>query len=312
MSEQKSSRLGLVVLIAFLLTLAVGFVLVHRAYQAEGALRTLDFNAGTDPDPTHMEVNVKVVSVDPVKGEMTARLDFVPHGDLTKDDGRTLARNLKLTVNSATGKGEHEFAKGKKMNPFDLVLGIYDGQVMDFPFDTHKAEFYLDFEADAAGDKKSEAAKPAADAPAAASDDEEEDDSIEMDVNFTASLVGMSIKAAVQPDSSSDDMGIDIEVSRAPTVLFFSSFVMLAMWLLVFAVLRLLWSVSFGERKIEVGMFSFLGSMLFAFPALRNSQPGVPPIGTYGDFISFFWAEGLIALALLSIVMVWLARPTGK
>jgi len=37
---------------------------------------------------------------------------------------------------------------------------------------------------------------------------------------------------------------------------------------------------------------------LFAFPAVRNSQPGVPPVGTWGDFVSFFWAESMIALAL--------------
>jgi hypothetical protein len=52
--------------------------------------------------------------------------------------------------------------------------------------------------------------------------------------------------------------------------------------------------------------------LLFAFAAVRNSQPGVPPIGTYSDFIAFFWAEVLIALCLLSIIFAWVLRPAAK
>jgi hypothetical protein len=37
--------------------------------------------------------------------------------------------------------------------------------------------------------------------------------------------------------------------------------------------------------------------LLFAFAIVRNAQPGTPPIGTYSDFISFFWAEVIIALS---------------
>src|SRR6185437_14931326 len=65
------------------------------------------------------------------------------------------------------------------------------------------------------------------------------------------------------------------------------------------------------HRKIEISMFSFLGALLFAFPALRNSQPGTPPIGTMSDFIAFFWAEVIIALSLLSVVLRWIIRGHG-
>jgi hypothetical protein len=47
----------------------------------------------------------------------------------------------------------------------------------------------------------------------------------------------------------------------------------------------------------------------FAFAAVRNAQPGTPPIGTYSDFISFFWAEVIIALCLIILVFTWLLRP---
>jgi Domain of unknown function (DUF4436) len=49
--------------------------------------------------------------------------------------------------------------------------------------------------------------------------------------------------------------------------------------------------------------------LLFAFYAVRNSQPNVPPIGVYGDFISFFWAETLVGVCLLVTIFTWVFRP---
>lgn len=49
-------------------------------------------------------------------------------------------------------------------------------------------------------------------------------------------------------------------------------------------------------------------ALLFAFASVRNAQPGTPPIGTYSDFISFFWAEVIIALCLVILVFTWVLR----
>jgi hypothetical protein len=86
---------------------------------------------------------------------------------------------------------------------------------------------------------------------------------------------------------------------------------MIAMWALTIGVICLVFRVFAGHRKIEISMFSFLGALLFAFPALRNSQPGTPPIGTMSDFLAFFWAEVIIALSLLAVVLRWLIRGPG-
>ncbi len=127
------------------------------------------------------------------------------------------------------------------------------------------------------------------------------------------SVNGLAIGAAKAKDFEKDYPVIELTIERATTARFFSMFIMGAMWLLTIAVLLLVFHVLAGRRKIEVGMFSFLGALLFAFPALRNSQPGTPPIGTYGDFIAFFWAEVLIALCLLTILSIWLVRgPEGR
>lgn len=59
-------------------------------------------------------------------------------------------------------------------------------------------------------------------------------------------------------------------------------------------------------------MFTFMTAMLFAFPALRNVQPGVPAIGALSDFIAFFWTELLIIACLLTLIGTWLVRQPAK
>jgi hypothetical protein len=55
-------------------------------------------------------------------------------------------------------------------------------------------------------------------------------------------------------------------------------------------------------------MFTFMTALLFALPAVRNLQPYVPPIGGLTDFLSFFWAEALVAGSLSTVVFCWLFR----
>jgi len=37
-------------------------------------------------------------------------------------------------------------------------------------------------------------------------------------------------------------------------------------------------------------------------------MPGTPPIGTLADFLSFFWAECLVAACLFVLVVIYLRR----
>jgi hypothetical protein len=63
-----------------------------------------------------------------------------------------------------------------------------------------------------------------------------------------------------------------------------------------------------GNRTVRIGMVGLAGALLFGFVAFRNAMPGTPPIGTLGDFRSFFWAEGLVAACLFVLVVIYLRR----
>lgn len=344
---EKESRMAIkmpatkeiIVGVALLVIFTVAVIVVLNIYKQEGERRSATISEEGEKDPNHIEVFVKLLAIDPTKGDITARLEFVPQGTYDKEETGVLVRPLKLYVNSATGKQEHDFPKDKRMNPVDVTISMFDGLVTDYPFDKHQAflEMYFTDAAPrpAASDNTSAApASPSASpdptggaapaptpaaqdtsAPAATAGqdaDEADDEDVSMAVDFYGSIPGMKIAAQKSKESTDDYVGIDMTVSRSSTVIFFSLFISFLMWGAAIGVLLLVLSVLLRGRKIEVGMFSFLSALLFAMVAVRNSQPGVPPIGTFSDFISFFWAEVILALCLMTILFTWLLRPAAK
>jgi hypothetical protein len=338
-SEKLSVR-DIVVALALIVIFVVAMIVVVKIYRSEGEKAKAEISDAGETDANHVAAYVKLLAIDPIKGDISARIEFTPDGDFADETG-ALARPVKVYVNSANGKQEHEFAKGKRMTPIDVTVSLYDGKVTDYPFDSHQAflEIYLTTPPEKA---KAPAAQPApkpaegeGETPAAAATptpeggvtpaepkttsaaavhdaDNDGTDEVPLLVDFFGSVPGYRIEAAKSKESDIDYVGIDMKVSRSSTVVFFSSFVMFLMWGATIAVLLLVLSIILRGRKIEVGMFSFLAALLFALVAVRNSQPAVPPIGTLSDFIAFFWAEVILALCLLSILFVWLIRPGAK
>ncbi|MEP6903706.1 MAG: DUF4436 family protein [Actinomycetota bacterium] len=271
----------------------------------------------------YIEVVAKVLSIEPIKGDVNVRLEFEPHGSFTKEDG-TLARNLKLDINSSNGKQEITFEKGKRLTPTEAVLNMYDGNVTNYPFDKHQADliFWFSVKPDKPAEKpktteENPAAKPTDEKPVsetkpATDETDEEEVEVPISFEFTPSLAGYKIESAKHKDSDETYVDTGMKISRSPMVIFFSVFVMLLMWAVSIAVLFLVLSVVVRGRKVEIAMFSFIATLLFAFATVRNSQPAVPPIGTLSDYISFFWAEVILALCLLTILFTWLLRPAAK
>jgi hypothetical protein len=288
MEEPRKSKTALLVGIVLLVVFAGAYIYMLTAYKNEANNRAAELTADTQKaGENRIDVSGRIVTADPLKGDILVRLEFTPHGNLVGADGATLARDLELYIASANGKNLQEFKKGKRMNPIETVLEIYEGEPMDYPFDEHVAELSFTFAAPGGGEP----------VPAA--------------VEMRGSVAGLRIDTEYAKENTPEHPVVDVTVERASTTIFFSTFIMAAMWLLVIAVLFLVARVFAGHRKIEISMFSFLGALLFAFPALRNSQPGTPPIGTLSDFIAFFWAEVIIALSLLAVVLRWLIRGPG-
>jgi len=72
--------------------------------------------------------------------------------------------------------------------------------------------------------------------------------------------------------------------------------VMVIMSVLAISVVSMVLYVSASPGEMNLLPLSLCVSLIFGLPALRNIQPGVPPIGGFSDFLSFLWAEMMVSI----------------
>ncbi len=101
---------------------------------------------------------------------------------------------------------------------------------------------------------------------------------------------------------------VDYVVRRSSTTIVFSVFVVVMMWLLSLSAFWLSASVWLRRRKVEPPTIAVTGALLFGLPALRNTQPAVPPIGTAADVYGFFFNMILISMSVLLLIFNYLYR----
>lgn len=273
-----------------LLAAAVAYFPILSLYRAEAEMSRTPLEAGEGKGAGWLDVTASVLSVDPAKNELSARLQFEPKGSLLAEDKYTLAKDLTVYVNDASGNPERPFRKGKPMSSLDVTLSLYDGFPTDYPFDAYLADFDL-----------------GASTPSETETGEMED--LHVTVRMTANVHGYRINADTDPENLGGGVYLSLEVRRSTTTIYFAVFVMVAQWVLALCVLAWALSVLIRKRRIEATLFGWVGAMLFAFPALRNAVPGAPPIGSMTDFIAFFWAEGIVMLSIVILMYCYLSRP---
>jgi len=65
-------------------------------------------------------------------------------------------------------------------------------------------------------------------------------------------------------------------------------------------------------ERVDLLPLSVSISLIFGLPALRNIQPGVPPVGALVDNVMFIWAELIVAASAVIIVWTWLLRTRAE
>lgn len=264
----------------------------HRESQSR-ITKLVDFGKLESPS---VDGRLTVTGVDPVKGELTARLELECDESLLNDDGYTLNRDLSVNVNTVKGKQLELHKQGTRLAPIDVTLALFDGELMEYPYDVHKGELYLDVSYIEPGETKGE----------------EDEVFVPVGMKFETSVPGYifyvreATPAKLKKTSGFESGAIDIE--RSATVKGFSLFTIGLIWCIAVTILVLTLAVSLRGRTFEFGMMTFFAAMLFAFPAIRNLQPMVPPIGAWPDFVAVFWAQGIAGGCIVIMLGVWLFR----
>jgi hypothetical protein len=256
-------------------------------YQSDRTQRSANLTFGDDKEPNRIEVAVSLLGVDPIKGEVNLRFAPSPEGTYARDN--RLTKDLKFFTGIESGKAEVTLEKNRIPDAVTGSLSIIKGRVSDYPFDVHSSDFYLYF-----------------------TNPKDEKEDIPMAINFYGAVSGYNVDVDYIPqaefESSDTYMGLRVTISRSVITKSFSIFLMIAMWLIGLVVFTMTMVVFWQPRPIEFGMFTLIAGMLFALPAVRNLQPNVPPLGGLSDFLSFFWAESLVAISMPILFFTWLTR----
>jgi hypothetical protein len=106
---------------------------------------------------------------------------------------------------------------------------------------------------------------------------------------------------------------VDISFTRPMTILAFAWFMNGVMVLIGISAVMVTYNVSYRGKKLEAGLMIWMGALLFVLPGIRGMLPGVPPLGSFTDYLVFFWVEATTAVSLFIMVVTWYRRaPADK
>jgi hypothetical protein len=263
----------------------------------------------------HISNSLRVVAVNPRSSDITARMSFRLDGSIAKDPV-TPAVDLMLFLNDIRGPQEIALPRGRRINPVEMFFSL-NGNENKYPIDSYDTAIRMMVTKQG---RIAPAAQPAteqestnAGSPPAENDGglvvtaAQESERIPIALSITASIPGLKFAGKNVERASRGIEGFNLFVRRADNVIVVSVLIMVLMMSLAMSVLMMGIQSASGER-IELLPLSLSVTLLFGLPALRNAQPGVPALGAFGDYLSFLWAEQLVAVSAVILIWTWLMR----
>jgi hypothetical protein len=279
----------------------------------EESRRSLIMGASSASGADFVAIEVTIISIDTAKGLVNGRIRLVPMGRFAKD--RTApATDLKLLVNSVSGKQTLVFAKGERIFPIEFS-GLLSGNPNRYPFDSYLAD--IDLLVTVPAKKKVEPvpggnldgnADPLATKLIVGTSDLDQSEPIAIRENVTASIPGFKFYGTVTHDDKIKLMHAAIAMRRANNVVTISLAVMTVMVGLAVSILGMALRMTAVPGEINLIPLSLCVALIFGLPALRNIQPGVPAVGALSDYMSFIWAEVMVSTSAIALTWTWIIR----
>jgi hypothetical protein len=224
-----------------------------------------------------------VTSVDVPNQLFKATMAITPVGSYAiQSDDSGVFKRPNISFSLIVGSEIISFKFAQPISSQSFSLAFQSGNVNKYPFDSFLTTFTVAAFPDATALQSTSI--PIAFAIIGAAQGFLIDEQLSADAVHPASIYSISLKA-----------------TRSITVQFFSLFIVVSMWIVSAAVFILASTLWLRDRRVEPPTIAVCASFLFALPAIRNSQPGVPPIGATVDLAGFFWN---LALVLISTVVL--------
>ena len=260
-------RIAAVLLVPVLCGGGILMYLQERDVQSQGAA------IGDAAEPNRIELYVTAQQVNATQQRLQLRVEIIPHGTLAASGLDVPAKYLSLYTSSPT-RAQIDFPAGRPAPAQDLDLSMYGGTVSDYPFDGYDAQ--IGFAANMDGQ------------------------AVPVSMSF-GDIDPFFHIATTDGGYQNDAVELTVHVSRAQGTKFLAGFMMVVMWALALSVLGGAWILVSRKRGLVWPALGWMAATLFALAGLRNTAPGSPPIGCVLDYASFFWAELLTAVGVVTV-----------
>ncbi|KAG0342272.1 hypothetical protein BG000_005787, partial [Podila horticola] len=268
--------LWFVVVVGSLCAVVIPIFLIYRR-EGDGARSVVEVGPqGVSHTGDYIHVVGSVASVDFEDKNFRVHFEFTPHGTLAGDDGVLMA-----AVSVSLFYTTLSFPDSQIMRSVDVTMPYMQGATIDYPFDAYKSYFEI-----------------------LANKDREQLHRIPVSLTFLGMLQTVEFVPVVHLDPS-DTYKISLEIftKRSPTTIGFSLFIVMIMWALSIAIGIIAIQVIRKHRMTDEHILTLGITTLFALPALRETQPGIPAIGCAADVLGFYWNMAIIAISSIMILM---------
>jgi hypothetical protein len=305
--------LGKIIRAFAVLAMVAVYVSVLWMGMTEESRRSLTIVKSSATSDDYVIINVRVTSIDPVQGLLHERIRLIPMGRFAKDK-TTPASDLKLLINSVSGKQAVVFPKGERIIPIEFS-SLLSGNQNRYPFDRYTTDIELVVTAPAQKtvepvpeENLDENTDPLATTLIVGASDLDHSETIPLKENFIASIPGVRFSGAVTQDGTYKLMHTTIIIRRAYNVICVSLLVMTVMFVLAVSIVGMVLHVNASPGEINLLPLSLCIALIFGLPALRNVQPGVPPVGGFNDYLCFIWAELMVSISAITLAWTWIVR----
>jgi hypothetical protein len=136
---------------------------------------------------------------------------------------------------------------------------------------------------------------------------------VPVSIALSASTPGMKYTGEVIRSDEIAATRIHLYLKRPFNLVNVSITVMCLIMAIALSVVAMVMKAIISRRsQMDVLPLSLSVGLMFGLPALRNIQPGVPPVGVLGDYFSFLWAEVFVAAAAIITALIWVFRADKK
>jgi Domain of unknown function (DUF4436) len=222
--------------------------------------------------------------------------------------------HLTPLLNDIRGPQEITLPRGRRINPIEAFFSL-TGNENRYPIDSYGSEIRMMVTKrgrvvrppqPAAEQAGANAVPPAGSNDGLVVTEQRGTEVVPIAFSIAASIPGLKFEGKnVNADPGME--AFNLVVRRADNVIVVSVLIMVLMMTLAMSVLMMGLEAAAGER-LELLPLSLSVSLLFGLPALRNAQPGVPALGALGDYVSFLWAEQIVAVSAVILIWTWLTR----